>query len=160
MWTTFKRFSTIFDIFVPQFYLHYTHYVIPKSFLNHLNSFHGGMFKLSTKFNADSLLYSHSHFEYHSHTVHMLSQWCRLSPLSSTVKLSLFTHAHSLAPLSLVTRLHQCHINSSRYVNNGWTFSRQTLYTNGSFDVIDYKLKIEPIHVYVCFFFSQNQLCR
>ena len=33
------------------------------SLLNPLNSFHGGMFKLNTKLDADSLLYSLSHFE-------------------------------------------------------------------------------------------------
>ena len=33
------------------------------SLLNHLNSFHGGMVKLNTKFDADLLLYSLSHFE-------------------------------------------------------------------------------------------------
>ena len=43
--------------------------------LNHVNSFHGGMFKLNTKFDVDSLLYSLSHFECDSHTVHMLTQW-------------------------------------------------------------------------------------
>ena len=32
--------------------------LIPKSLLNHLNSFHGGMFKLNAKFDADLLLYS------------------------------------------------------------------------------------------------------
>ena len=44
-------------------------------FLNHLNSFHGGMFKLNAKFDADSLLYLLSHFECNGHTVHMLTQW-------------------------------------------------------------------------------------
>ena len=48
-----------------------------------------------------------------------------LSPLSSTVKLSLFTHEHS-SPLSLAVRLHQCHANLSLFINNGWTFSGQT----------------------------------
>ena len=42
--------------------------------LNHPNSFHGGMFKLNAKFDADSLLYSLSLFECHGHTVHMLTQ--------------------------------------------------------------------------------------
>ena len=42
--------------------------------LNHPNSFHGGMFKLNAKFDADSLLYLFSHFECDSHTVHMLTQ--------------------------------------------------------------------------------------
>ena len=45
-------------------------------------------------------------------------------PLTSTVKSLLFTHAHS-SPL-LAARLHRCCSNCSCYVNNGWTFSRQT----------------------------------
>ena len=48
-------------------------------------------------------------------------------PLTSTVKLSLFTHMHS-SPLSLAVRLHWCHVNCSHYINNGWTFSWQTSY--------------------------------
>ena len=46
---------------------------ILESLLNHLNSFHGGMFKLNAKFDADSLLYWLSHFECDGHTVHMLN---------------------------------------------------------------------------------------
>ena len=76
--------------------------------LNHLSSFCGGMFKLNAKFDADSLLYSLSHFECDSHTVHMLTQWCLPPPLTGIVKSSLFTHVHS-SPLSSAVRLHQCH---------------------------------------------------
>ena len=43
------------------------------------------------------------------------------------VKLSLIMHAHS-SPLSLAARLHQCHANRSRYINNDWTIFRQTSY--------------------------------
>ena len=93
--------------------------------LNHLNSFHGGMFKLNAQFVADSLLYSLSHFECDCHTVHMLTQQHLLPSLTSTVKLSLFTHVHS-SPLSLAARLQWCHTNHSHYINNGWTFSGQT----------------------------------
>ena len=57
------------------------------------------MFKLNAKFGAVSLLYALSHFECDGHTVLMLTQWCLPPPLTSTVKLSLFTHAHS-SPLS------------------------------------------------------------
>ena len=39
MWITFNRFLTIFEAFVPQFYLHFTHYIIHKSLLSPLNSF-------------------------------------------------------------------------------------------------------------------------
>ena len=57
------------------------------------------MFK--PKSDADLLLYSLSHFECDGHTVHMLTQQHLLPPLTSTVKLSLFTHVHS-RPLSWV----------------------------------------------------------
>ena len=97
------------------------------SLLHHLISFWRGMFKLKAKFDRDSLLYLLSHSEWDSHTVHMLTRGCLLPLLTSTVKLSLFTHVHS-SPLSLAARLHQCHANHSHYINNGWTFSRQTLY--------------------------------
>ena len=60
---------------------------------------------LNTKFDADSLLYSLSHFECDSHKVHMLTQLCLPPPLTSTVKASLFTQVHS-SPLSLASRLH------------------------------------------------------
>ena len=93
--------------------------------MNHLNSFRGGMFKLNEKFDADLLLYSLSHFKCDTHTVHMLTQWRLPPPLTSTVKSSLFTHAHS-GLLSLVARVRQCRTNCSGYINNGWTFSGQT----------------------------------
>ena len=95
------------------------------SLLNHLTSLHRTMFKLNAKFDADSLLYLLSHFECDGHTVHMLPQQCLLPPLTSTVKLALFTHAHSNL-LSLAARLHRCCVNHSHYINNGWTFSGQT----------------------------------
>ena len=86
----------------------------------------GRMFKLNAKFDADSSLYFLSHFECNGHTVHVLTQWCLLSPLTSTVKLSLFTHVHS-SPLCLAAMLYRCHTNHSCYINNGWTFSGQTI---------------------------------
>ena len=88
------------------------------------------MFKLNAKFDADLLLYSLSHFECDSHTVHMLTQQHPLSPLTSTVKSSLFMHAH-FSPLSLAARLHRCHTNCSRYSNNGWTLILSFLWTEG-----------------------------
>ena len=89
--------------------------------LNHPNSFHGGMFKLNAKFDADSLLYLLSHFECDSHMVHMLTQQHLPPPLTSTVKSSLFTHAHS-SLLSLAARLRWCCANHSHYISNGWIF--------------------------------------
>ena len=68
------------------------------------------MFKLSTKFDADSLLYSLSHFECDGHVIHMLTQRCQPPLLTSTVKLLLFTHVHS-SPLSFAARVHKCHGN-------------------------------------------------
>ena len=97
------------------------------SLLNHPNSFCGGMFKLNAKSDVDSLFYLLSHFECDGHTVHMLTQWHLLPPLTSTVKSSLFTHVHS-SPLSLAARLHWYCANYCGYINNGWTFSKQTLY--------------------------------
>ena len=55
------------------------------------------MFKLKIKFVADSLL---SHFECDGHKVHMFTQQHLPTPLTSTVKSSMFTHVHS-SPLSL-----------------------------------------------------------
>ena len=73
--------------------------------LNHANSFLREMFRLNAKFDADSLLCLPSHLDYDNHTVHMLTQWHLPPPLTSTVKSSLFMHAHS-SPLSLAARLH------------------------------------------------------
>ena len=84
----------------------------------------GGMFKLNTKFDTDLLLYLFNHFECDGHTVHMLTQHL-LPPPTSTVKLSLFTHAQS-SPLCLAARSHWCRANHSHYINSGWTFSVQT----------------------------------
>ena len=85
------------------------------------------MFKLNAKFDADSLFYSFSHFECDGHTVQMLIQQHLPPSLTSTVKSSLFTHAHS-SPLSLAARSHRCRANCSPNINHGWTFSRQALY--------------------------------
>ena len=102
---------------------------------SHPNSFGGGMLKLNAKFDADSLLYSLSHYACDSHTVHILTERHLPPPPTSTVK-SLFTHVHS-SPLSLVARLHWCHANHSCYVNNGCTFSRKTSYKQGATEEIE-----------------------
>ena len=68
-----------------------------------------------------------SSFECDSHTVHMLTPRSLLPPLTSTVKSSLFTHVH-YSSLFLAARLHYCYANCSHYINNGCTFSGQTLY--------------------------------
>ena len=105
------------------------------SLLNHPNSFHREMFKLNAKFDADSLLYSVSHFECNGHTVHMFTQWRLLPPLTSAVKLSLFTQAHS-NPSSLASRLHWCRTNHSCYINNGWTFRVSSLFNFQKINVL------------------------
>ena len=92
------------------------------------------MFKLNIKFDTDSLFYLLSHFECDSHTIHMLTQQCLPSPLTSTVKLSLFTHVLS-SPFSLAAELYRCHPNSSRFSNSGWIFPRQTSYMNAFVNV-------------------------
>ena len=111
-WTTFKRFLTIFEAFVPHFYLCCSHFIMPEILLNHPNSLGRGIVKLNAKFDADSLLCLLSHFDWDGHTVHMLTQWCLPQPLTSTVKSSLLTHAHS-SPLSLAARLYWCCANHS-----------------------------------------------
>ena len=58
--------------------------------LNHPDSFCGGMFKLKAKFDVDLLLSSLSHFACDGHTVHTLNQQHVVTPLTSTMKSSLF----------------------------------------------------------------------
>ena len=82
--------------------------------LNHPSSFRRGMFKLNVKYDADLLLYLLIHFEFDSHTVHMLTQLHLLPPMTSTTKSSLFTHAHA-SPLLLAARLQRCGSNCSLY---------------------------------------------
>ena len=73
--------------------------------LNHLNSFCGGMFKLNAKFDADLLFYL-SVISNVTATQYTCSLNCVYphSPLTGTVKTSLFTYAHS-SPLSLAARV-------------------------------------------------------
>ena len=74
------------------------------------------MFIPQVIFDADSLLYSLSHFECDGHTVHMLTQGHLPPPRTSIMKLSLFTHVHS-NPLSLAARFHWCGANCSHFIN-------------------------------------------
>ena len=107
------------------------------------------MFKLNTKFDADSLLYSLSHFECDSHTVHMLTQRHLPPPLTSTVKSSLFMHGHS-SPLYSAARLQRCCTNLSRYMNTGWIFSGQT----------SYNFYLQGNSYYFCFIYKKTKLQR
>ena len=124
---TFNRFSTIFRALVPHFYLRCTHCIISESLLNHPNIFSMEEYLRFTQnlIQTDSLLYSFSHFECNGHTIHTLTQWHVPPPLTSTVKSSLFTHAHS-HPLSLAARFNRCHTNHFHYINNDRTISGQT----------------------------------
>ena len=118
--------------------------------LNHPNSFQGGMFKLNAKFDADSLFYSLSHFEYSGHRVHMLTHW-RIPPLlTRTVKSSLFMHVHS-SLLSVAARLHQCLTNRSHYTNNGWIFSDRPWYSRYE-SFVRYMLRKYILPVCCCIF--------
>lgn len=112
-WITFNRFLTIFQAFVPHFYMCCTHCFVCKSLLNNQNSVYGGMFKLNAKCDADWLIYSLSNFECKGHTVQMHTRLA--PPLTNTVKSQLSKHADS-SPLSLAARLHSCHANHSRYM--------------------------------------------
>ena len=93
--------------------------------LNHMNRFHGGMFKLNTKFDAGPLLYSlvlnvmATQYTcslsgiYHPHC---LVQWSR-----QCSRMRIPVHSPWLPGYIDVT-------NHSHHVNNGWTFSGQTSY--------------------------------
>ena len=54
----------------------FTHRIIPKSLLNHSNSFRGWMSKFEAKLDADSLIYSPGHCECDSNTINKLAQRC------------------------------------------------------------------------------------
>ena len=113
--------------------------------LNHLNSFQGGMFKLSAKFDADSLLYSIKHFECDCHTVHMLT-WQSLLPSLSTVKSSLFMHAHS-GPLSWAARLRWCCADILVILTIAGLFLDRLGYGYG--DIYQYLSIYISIHIYI-----------
>ena len=70
--------------------------------LSHPNSFHGGMFKLNAKFDANLLLCSLSHFVCNDYTVHMLTQQHPLTPLTSTRANKWMLLLHSSAPWALL----------------------------------------------------------
>ena len=95
-----------------------------RNLLNHPNSFHGGLFKLNEKSDANhcstcSVILSMMATRYTSsldsvYCPHWLVQWRHHCSHSST--------------LSSAARLHQCHTNHSHHINNGYTFSGQTSY--------------------------------
>ena len=90
------------------------------------------------------------HFERDGHAVHVLTQGHLPSlPLTSTVKSSLSTQADS-SPLSLAARLHRCHTNHSHYINNGWTFSGQTLPPSRFLSIYMCVYRYVCMHIYVC----------
>ena len=98
--------------------------------LNHLNSFCGGMFKVNTKFDADSLFYILN--------VMTTQNTCSLNGIYCPHWLVQWSHHHSCMDipvhtwtLSLAARLHWCCTNHSCYINNCWTFFWQTSLKKG-----------------------------
>ena len=85
------------------------------------------MFKLNAKFDADLLLYSLSHFECDGHTVHMLTQWHLLPPLTKYNEV-VIVHTRAFQSTLLGCRVMSMSCKPSRDINNGWTFSGQTSY--------------------------------
>ena len=124
-WITFNTFLSMFETFVPHFYLHCTHCIVPKSLLNHLSSFHGGMLKLNAKFDMQIVaLLAQSFWTWGSYTIHAHSAASTTATdLYSEV---VFVHNVHSSPLPLAARLHWYCVNYSSYINSGWTFSGQT----------------------------------
>ena len=102
-WCFAKKLCTRWDTWADKFWWWNCQSPVAHScnLLNHPNSFCGGMFKLNAKFHAASLVYSLIYFDCYGHTVHTLTQWHLLPPLTTTVKSSLFTLAHSSQPTLL-----------------------------------------------------------
>ena len=114
----FNSFSTIFEVYVPHFYLHCT---ILQLIALSLKAFwitwivSAGECSSLTKNMMQIGCSTHCHFECNSPTVDKLTQQCLLPPLTSRMKLPLFMHAHS-SPLSFAPMLHWCHTSCSCYV--------------------------------------------
>ena len=75
------------------------------------------------------------------YTCSLNSTYCPTDWYSAVV--IVHTCAH-YSPSSLAARLHQCHRHHSCYINNGWTFYGQTIYTH------------MHIYVHVCIYISCN----
>ena len=140
MWITFNRFSTIFKSSVTHFYLAELIATFLKAFwiiwvisVEECSSLMQNLMQIHCS--TCSVILSNGH------TVHMLTQWCLLPPLTSTVKSSLFMHVHS-SPPSLAARLHWCCTNCS-HIDNGCTTSK--LKTCSSKDAINI-MKMHPIN--------------
>ena len=123
MWITFNRFLTIFEVFVQQFYLYCTHCIFPEAFWIIQRVSMEECLRLVKNLiqihcSPCSVILSAAAIQ---HTCSVRGVY--YPSLTSTVKLSFFTHAHS-SPLSLAARWHRCRANRSCYINNGWTFSR------------------------------------
>jgi len=58
MWSAFNRFPATSEALLPQFYLGFTHLIIPKSFLKCSNNFCGWTSKREAKLDADSWISS------------------------------------------------------------------------------------------------------
>ena len=107
------------------FVLHSLHH--PWNLLNYLNSFCRVMVKLNAKFDADLLLCLLSHFECYNHTIHVLTQW----HLLPNGQVQCTSHcSHMCIPVHRPWLSGHVNIaqNILHYINNGWTFSRQSSY--------------------------------
>ena len=106
-----------------------------------------GMFKLNAISDADLLLCSLSHFECDGHTVHMLTQWASTAPTDQYSEV-VIVHTSAFQSTLLGCQVTSCCANDSHYINNGWTFSRQTSYKSIFLSWITYQNK--------CFLINKN----
>ena len=99
---------------------------VPHKQLNHLNIFCGGMFKLNAKFDVDSLFYLLSHLN-----VTATQYTCTLNSIYFAPWLVQWSRYCSFMRIPVHYPWLPGYIsgaNCSHYINNGWTFSRQTSY--------------------------------
>ena len=95
--------------------------------LNHLNSFCRGLLKLNAKFDVDLLLCSLSHFECEAmqYVFSLNGIYCPLW---------LIQWSHGCSCMWILVHSPWCPTKRSHYINNGWTFSYQTIYSMPSHD--------------------------
>ena len=98
------------------------------SLLYHLNSFCEECSSLMQNMMQNIALLSQSFGIRRWHSTHAHST-VSTTPTDQYSEVILLMHVHS-SPLALAARLHRCPGNGSCYINNGWTFSVQTLYND------------------------------
>ena len=117
------------------------------------NSFCRGKLKLNAKFDADSLLYSPSHFECEGHTVHMLTHWS--TTLTASYSEVVTVHTCTFQSIPLGCQVTSMSPNCFRYINTGWAFwgqiyRRKYLQTHISNKLAAYGNECKCQHVHVC----------